>query len=366
VLQAAALRNVHVFIKDSQHVRMSGRTTAVVSFFWDNHPEEVIADQVTTFFLYERSTVTSYMCVGSFDRNPIFLAKYTDSQRKSHEKTYVKTLVPNTEHLKNIDAQVLFLFCHGVERNKTSQNVSLLNFDGNDSVTIYGGQNPPLPTALTISSCREYAHDGTKYTAPVDVFLSEVVGQTKLVMLLCCYGADIVQEYASEESVGSNRPNFVIFKKETVDAISIQIFLTLLMLSMDTYKVSSTVGDWNKVLELHVQQVMHWTQKQNDIEGLWLFLLQNECVQQLTEEDHFRTKLSTERLSKAAVQEYLYDDLRSLTLMQWQKGGYTDAQGIDIPGIDFSTFLPRRSTRKRSAATDMHALLQQLHGLLSA
>jgi len=342
-------------------VRMSARTTVVVSFFGDTHPEEAITDQMATFFLYERSNVTSYMCVGDFDRNSIFLANYANSEKKTHQMKYVKKLVPNTAHLKNIDAQVLFLFCHGVERDEKSRNPSLLNFDGNNSVTIYGAKNPTLPHALTISSCREYAHGGTTYTAPVDVFLSEVVGQTQLVMLMCCYGADIVQEYASEESDGSNRPNFVIFKQKTADVISVEIFLTLLMLSMDTYKVTSTVGDWNQVLELHVRQVMNWIQQCNNKEDLWQFLLKNECVQQLTEENHFRNKLSTERLSKVAVQEYLYDDLRSLTLMQWQEGGYTDAQGIDI-----ENFMAQRSTHKRQKVTDMHALLQQLHGLLSA
>jgi hypothetical protein len=177
-------------------------------------------------------------------------------------------------------------------------------------------------------------------------------------MLLCCYGANIVQEYASEESDGSNRPNFVIFKRKTVDVISIEIFLTLLMLSMDTYKVTSTVGDWNQVLELHVRQVMNWIQKCNNKEDLWQFLLTNECVQNLTEGDHFRNKLSTERLSKVAVQEYLYDDLRSLTLMQWQEGGYTDAQGIDV-----INFLAQRSAHTPQQVTHMHALLQQLEAL---
>jgi hypothetical protein len=332
---------------------MSARTTAVVSFFGDTYPEEMVADQMATFFLYERSTVTSYMCVGDFDRNSIFLANYRHDEEINNTE-YVKKMVPNTAHLRNIDAQVLFLFCHGVERDKTSRNPSLLNFDGNDSVTIYGAKNPRLPHALTISSCRQYEHKGTTYTAPVNVFLSEVVGQTQLVMLLCCYGADIVQEYASEESDGSNRPNFVTFERKNVNVISIDFFLTLLMLSMDMCELTD---DWNQVLELHVRQVMNWIESCKNRDELWDFLLENECLEELTE-DLCRSKKSTQRLSKKEVGQYLYHDLQSLTLLRWQEGVYKAVESIDL-----ADYIRQESAHAPQQVTGMHALLKQLEAL---
>ena len=248
---ATSLSNGCVFIKDTRNARMSGdadramtneagvaRTpghVAVVSHMGDIRPDsEMLADMVSMFFLYEGMSVTSFVCVDGVSPQLAFLA----SHAPPHTNHYMKRMVASTERLTRISADVMFLLCHGFRRQREERTPSRLDFYGGMNVSV-SGSRIERAQALEVWSCSSFTSytdqkEPVTYQKPEHgVTLSQVVDWTKLVMLLCCRGREILQEYQHEKK-SEDRPDFVLFdSKEQIFDISINIFLSLLIYYID-------------------------------------------------------------------------------------------------------------------------------------
>ena len=224
-------------VEGEQEEREGG--LVIVSNVGDTRPEEIVPDTVATYFLNCSMSVRSYVVVPDFASWPIFLAKWerkADPAKGRVEKRYVKRMVPRTTCLKNITYDVMILCCHGIPKFIDKDRVHhphSLCFNESNSVDRDGDRHPFAPRSSQIWSCTSYKDNEHTYTKRVGgVTLSEVVCGSSLVLLLCCCGDPIMQEYRAEMGQ-KDRPDFVYFAMDhTVHDISINIFLALLITAL--------------------------------------------------------------------------------------------------------------------------------------
>jgi hypothetical protein len=197
----------------------------------DSAAEEMEADALTMCFSRHSMSVRNFVCVADCAAKPIFIGYHTDKTRDNTH--YVKKMIPSTNWLKDVNCDVMMLIGHGSpadERSATPGCISFCDFPG---VDVDGVRREILPNATTIWSCSSlYKKNDGYYEKPPDgVTLSEVVHGSKLVMMLCCAAESIAEEYASDNSLSTRKPDLLIFKKKTgcIHDTSINVFLALLM-----------------------------------------------------------------------------------------------------------------------------------------
>ena len=167
----------------------------------DRPAEEIEADAVTTCFQHYGMSVRSYVCVADCGAKPIFVAYHTDKDNVR----YVKRMIPSTKCLRNIKCDVMILLGHGSRRSRKNGTPSYLSFHESMGVYADGVRRSISPDVTRIWSCSSCSVHGQTLTKPDDgVTLSEVVHRSKLVMMLCCFGEIITEDYEIE---GGNTHN---------------------------------------------------------------------------------------------------------------------------------------------------------------
>ena len=123
------------------------------------------------------------------------------------ELKYRKTMIDNTRMLKvaasqQVHSEIMIIICHGTR--STADTCSFLTFcDHHSPQKIY---NDPLD----ISACATRGH--------TDVTLKDVICASKLVVLSCCAGIDIVPEYLTEAAEGG--PDILYFDAHEIRVIT--------------------------------------------------------------------------------------------------------------------------------------------------
>ncbi len=373
------------FIKDEVQTRMSAEPESkrqkteprdnivVVSNMGDKRPEEIVPDTVATFCLNHGFSVTSYVCVPGCVR-PMFLANYTDDT----EKRYVKKMVPSTTFLVGISCDVMFLLCHGIGRSELRKQTDHMRLHEEHGVGVSSGDKYDVaPNGTKIWSCSEYKDGDKTYTKPEDaVTLSDVVHDSGLVFLLCCHGADIVEEYMQEKD-GRSKPALVVFYQEdAIHDISINVFLALLMTSLDTNR--EHIEPWDAFIRRHIGQIFLWVNthgraawRQSAANRFWEFLLQQKCVEKVPsdKDSMYRIKGCINAYSLAdGDMELLLSELQSVHLLLWESGAYASKHaGSDVHDIlALMRAPPAPASGVVRQGADVDALLLQLQGLLRA
>ena len=197
----------------------------ILTFEGSTRPFEVTyADILTQFF-------TDYNTIGTGVRSLIVNEK-ADVELVV-EPNYEKQLVSlkNLRQIVDVDVEydatddyaghcypVTFIFCHGGGRDKTDSKLpAVLNF-GEDPVHNY------------VWACD---NEFLNFDA---VTLHDLIRATNLVMLLCCHGGDIVNDYISEQEkeMNHNIPEIFFFDCGGVYKISHVILVCLLMQIIDS------------------------------------------------------------------------------------------------------------------------------------
>ena len=357
----------------------------IVSNLGDKRPEEIVPDTVATCCLNCSMSVRSYVIVPDFGPWSIFLANYT---RKADEegrvsKRYVKKMIPNTMYLNDITCDVMMLCCHGIPKFPDKDGVHhphALSFNEQNSVDRDGERRRYGPPSSLIWSCSSYTDDKlTTYTKrEPGITLSEVVRGSRLVLLLCCCGGPIMQEYRKE--IGeADRPDFVYFAMDhIVHDISINIFLALLITALED--ATQRGGVWDEFFRRCVCKVLTWVQVyggetdggETDGEALWEFLEDKGCVEMRGETGPFRIKGCINNYGlEHNDKEIVLRELQSITLLLWDGEGAgdavvnhkTDADRLDewIYGKEFKN-VSHRVPAESPISVD--ALLLRLKGLL--
>lgn len=371
----------------------------IISNMGDIRPSEMLPDDMTALCLQSGASVSSYVCVPYFGFEPIFLANFVGSRGKR----YVKKMINGTAYLNNLASDVVILFCHGRARGVQTENdkeirvPSFLCFNEPHSVDIRGNHRDGPPHASIVWACSEFRDGPHTFSKPeVGVTLSQVVRGSKLVMLLCCFGRNVITEYSSESS--DDRPDFVVFVKESVIwNISVQVFITLLMTTISGYFASGQPGNWDELVKKSVCQVLLWVQDHGSDretnEGLlkgehifWEFLLSQRyitTVQGRTETYQIKGCSVSYSINRAQKFEIL-DDLRAVNLMLWDGGSRTTTRSRSDRGYGCYDLIDYNSGREKLEAwiqgttalpnsrqglkphQGLELLLLQLQGLLRA
>jgi hypothetical protein len=339
------------------------RHTVVISNFGDIRPEEAIPDMLTTFFLGNGRSLTSYVVLSDFGPEPYFLANYRylydedvfDSQKKiKHskgdlDKQYVKEMIPSTTHLRGISSEVMFMLSHGSLRNARIgiPQPSYVSFIEPHSVSVHGVTVGKSPESSRIWSCSSYTawddalHRQVTYEKRQGgVTLSEVVCKSDLVFMLSCNTGPIMEEYSSEDD-GRRKPDFVVFLRSVPSHdISFNTFLALLINALELRVDDGRKLSWAELARTLVCQVMLWVKEHGaDADTFWNWLRTNGIIlpgRNPADENGFRIKgcIQTYTLTFDATLEkhdkvILLEELKSLTLMIWHNGQQAEARGYD-------------------------------------
>jgi hypothetical protein len=395
---ATSPSNGCVFIKDVRNARMSGdadevmtteagvgRTpghVAVVSHMGEMRPDnEMLADMVSMFCVDKGMSVTSYVCVDGVSPELAFLASHAPSQTKH----YMKQMVASTERLTRISADVLFLLSHGFRRQSKERTPSRLDFYGGMNVSVLGSRIE-REEALEIWSCSSFTSytdqkEPVTYEKPEHgVTLSQVVDWTKLVMLLCCRGREILQEYEYEKK-SEDRPDFVLFdSKEQIYDISINVFLALLIyyIDADASKDVATHALVKRNVCRVIALVQYYTEQDNAVARFWQCLQDTRCVSVTENKFQIRWCIANFDLTDEEPKDVMRD-LQSLALVMWH-GGVDGGPGhiarlhcrspraTLLDYIDPGRARPSQAGARASAlraGDEVELLLLQLKGLFS-
>jgi hypothetical protein len=144
-------------------------------------------------------------------------------------------------------------------------------------VSVRGVRNGHSTRATNIWSCSKYTEDGNVYEKQDHgVTLSQVVEHSKLVVLLSCCGASIMNEYTRQ---AGNKPDFDVFWREHIrHDVSLSIFLALLITSIKGCSSVDKEGDRDEVIRRNVCQVMLWVKEYGvNTYKFWSFLQTTGC-----------------------------------------------------------------------------------------
>lgn len=359
----------------------------IVSNFGDTRPEEIVPDTVATYFLNGGMSVRSYVVVVDFGTWPILLANWKREveyekddpvKLKRVEKRYVKKMIPRTMYLKGITCDVMMLWCHGMSKYTDKEGIHRphsMCFYEPYGVDTDGEHRGYTPLHSLIWSCSAYTDEKQTYRKVENgITLSEVVCGSRLVLLLCCIGGPIMQEYRKEMGE-KERPDFVYFAMdENVHDISINIFLALLIDALERAKVRG--GDWDEFIRRCVCQVLVWVKRCGDSEVMWDFLEVMRYVEMRGENGKvFRIKGCIHNFSaEADDKQTVLRELQSLTLLLWDGGeGGARVERIVNHKTDMDELVAlmggkpfRQASQGASAESPItvDALLLQLKGLL--
>lgn len=294
------------------------------------------ADALTQFFLDHnniRTGVETYIVNSGVDSYGIDLVRVPN---------YLKKLV-NEESLPDIAADppppVTFLLCHGVQRNVTKslaynaepveEHPAFLFFseDENDPNIVYAARSVTLP-------------DGEKKYVPSGaVVLHDLIQQTRLAVILCCAGDNILDDYLSER--GNDIPDILVYKCAVATKLTHAIFVALLINLMDSddrvLKNPAPEEVYNAVRNsiVTIFKIVKWCDDDKDV--FWKFLLDVGCVSEYeTEKQKQGLPLAVSRLDEnrkdlpvfyrvygqfkneyipASIKKAVFNDFKALTLV---------------------------------------------------
>jgi hypothetical protein len=297
--------------------------TVIVSTVGDVRPDEVVPDSVAALFLNLGKSVSTYVVVPLFAREPVFLANFRATDEGRLKNRYVKKMIPITAHLRGIACDVMILWGHGSERiERGIKRPHCLSFFEEDSVSAggtawkeFGGK----PQEARIWSCSVYVDKGTKevYTSAYPgVVLSEVVRRSNLVLLLACCSAPILREYSSEAGA---KADFVVLSTEDITHdVSNHVLLGLLTTAFEDDR-DSMLGEWHDIMRRHVYQVLLWIKQHGgNADKWWDFLKQCDVIRagQITGSDgYYRIRVHAHSyLREADDKDTVWRELNALTL----------------------------------------------------
>lgn len=301
---------------------------------------QCIVDDLTDYFLSVPNKVLhTYICV-------VDIASY-NRQNQTHDshatlvkqQNYVKTMVAETSQLRKIQSEVMIIICHGAPATR-KYSASLRFCD--EEAHVGNGENA---TIVWASATRKPAAPNTS------VALNDVIGQSNIVILMCCDADDIVHDYFNEKGPKEKVQEILYFNGDRNADLSSEILLSLMINICDIeFRYHRRPFDeYLRPILLKIMQIVRLFE--TDSVSFWNFLETVGCVSMLedvkrqqqlpnkwNESTYFRLngrKLT--RILKENTKEVTLNDMRALTLARWSAEGVhtCSVMSSDPPDIEF-------------------------------
>lgn len=245
--------------QDHKHVVILGYESSGVPF------AQTAIDLLTQGFRDKALSLGTYIWVHNASQTDDYdEAKHTTSLTCIDHAEYVKKMINNTDQLTGISADLMIILCHGAPRRygKCAQ----LRFADND------GPSRPYRDECNV--------DARKMTA--NVSLKELTSATKLVLMLCCHGNQIMTDYLSDSNT-LTRPfilasNQALILRGSIDAILIVLFNILETIVFYTERPILKSQHWARVL-IAINRLFQIVKLfGDDHDSFWTYLLQTGVV----------------------------------------------------------------------------------------
>jgi hypothetical protein len=135
---------------------------------------------------------------------------FADSLTLTDHAGYLKKIISNTDQLKGLHTDLMIIRCHGAAR-KNGQYAQLVFTDNN-------AHSKPSKGEYLVHSRQESPN----------ISLKELTDETKLVLLFCCAGNQIMTDYLSERHT-KKRPYILVSNQDKMLSASADIIQLVLM-----------------------------------------------------------------------------------------------------------------------------------------
>jgi len=160
---------------------------------------------------------------------------FVNSLTLTRHAGYLKKIISNTDQLKNLSTDLMVIRCHGAARSPG--HYAKLAFKDNNA------HSKPRRGEFLVHSRQESSK----------ISLKELTDDTKLVLLFCCFGNQIMTDYLSEKHT-KPRPYILVSNQDKILAASADIIQLVLLNILERHEMSMTEarltsGFWTEVLD---------------------------------------------------------------------------------------------------------------------
>jgi len=160
---------------------------------------------------------------------------FVNSLTLTRHAGYLKKIISNTDQLKGLHTDLMVVRCHGGARSP-GQYAKLAFTDSN-------AHSKPNRGEYVVHSRQQSSN----------ISLKELTDETKLVLLFCCFGNQIMTDYLSENHT-KPRPYILVSNQDKILAASADIIQLVLLNILERKEMSMTEarltsGFWMEVLE---------------------------------------------------------------------------------------------------------------------
>lgn len=182
-------------------------------------------DMLTQFIIERRMRLATFIWVHNvaekdedYDEDNHFVNSLTLTKHEG----YLKKIISNTDQLKHLSTDLMVIRCHGAAR--IAGHYAKLAFTDNNA------HSKPSRGEFLVHSRQESSN----------ISLKELTNETKLVLLFCCFGNQIMTDYLSETHT-KPRPYILVSNQDKLLAASADI-IQLVLLNIIECNENSTKG----------------------------------------------------------------------------------------------------------------------------
>ena len=204
--------------------------------------EETLVDMLTQLFLCLNTSLETDILVDNVAYFDEKANKYHEQLKLVDEPNYKKIQVDRTEHIKNTEGELIIMLAHGFERDTCADLPASLRFGC-----------PLSDVGHTHTGLKVFAKD-TERIRYDHTILHDVICRSKIVIMLACYGEQVVEDYvqylqspAVRNATGDSYPMYpdILLCRGAVAVSSAHIFTVLFINLLDSQV------DTLPILDLH-------------------------------------------------------------------------------------------------------------------
>lgn len=190
---------------------LAHRHVAIIGYESVANPFLQTSIDMLTQYLRERGMrLATFIWVHNVAEKSEYKENHVDSLTLTNYEGYLKKIISNTDQLKGLSTDLMIIRCHGAPRSH-GHYAKLAFTDNNAHSTPYQGE-------YEVHSRQESSN----------ISLKELTSETKLVLLFCCFGNQIMTDYLSETHT-KPRPYILVSNQDKLLAASADIIQLVLL-----------------------------------------------------------------------------------------------------------------------------------------
>ena len=342
--------------------------------------EETLVDMLTQLFMSLKTSLETDILVDNVAYFDEATNKYHEQLKLVDQPLYKKIQVDRTEYIKNVNAELIIMLGHGINRKPDTDIPAALRFGSPFSDAGRGH------SGLTV-----FAKDTDRIKKSDHTMLHDVIRQSKIVIMLACYGNEVVEDYLKYlqsrdvlKNKGDAYPMYpdILHCPGTVDNASVHIFTVLFINLLDSQVATLPIRDLHGDVRTVILRIMQIVQLfGDDYNDFWDFLKQVGCIaDEKNVKRNQQLQFASQRLPPDCFRIYghtvpnhlvdspqiVFTDFKQLTLMSRGENGipqYTTPANVDpilltneSTGVTYvDTALKRRKLQNEYRERQQHA-----------